>query len=114
MTSVEALVRWNHPQLGRVMPGDFIHLAEQTGLINPLTTIVLETAIREWSQPAPVPRLAVAIRLRHDTSATPAPRTYSGGGEYGRCGSNSQIVAAQQKATAPFLSSHETGLSKVE
>jgi len=29
------------------MPSDFIHLAEQTGLINPLTTIVLETAIRE-------------------------------------------------------------------
>jgi diguanylate cyclase (GGDEF)-like protein len=71
VTSVEALVRWNHPQLGRVMPGDFIHLAEQTGLINPLTTIVLETAIREWSQPAPVPRLAVAINLSPRTLQDP-------------------------------------------
>jgi EAL domain-containing protein (putative c-di-GMP-specific phosphodiesterase class I) len=71
VTSVEALVRWNHPQLGRVMPGDFIHLAEQTGLINPLTTIVLETAIREWSQPAPVPRVAVAINLSPRTLQDP-------------------------------------------
>ena len=47
---VEALVRWKHPQHGRVLPGNFIHMAEQTGLINPLTTIVLETAIREWSR----------------------------------------------------------------
>jgi diguanylate cyclase len=71
VTSVEALVRWNHPQLGRVMPGDFIHLAEQTGLINPLTTIVLETAIREWSQPAPVPPVAVAINLSPRTLQDP-------------------------------------------
>ena len=62
VTGVEALVRWNHPTLGRVMPGDFIYLAEQTGVINPLTTIVLETAIREWSQPS-VPPLTVAVNL---------------------------------------------------
>jgi diguanylate cyclase (GGDEF)-like protein len=71
VTSVEALVRWNHPQLGRVMPGDFIHLAEQTGLISPLTTIVLETAIREWSLPAPVSRVAVAINLSPRTLQDP-------------------------------------------
>ena len=71
VTAVEALVRWNHPQLGRVMPADFIHLAEQTGLINPLTTIVLETAIREWSQPAIVPRLTVAINLSPRTLQDP-------------------------------------------
>jgi diguanylate cyclase (GGDEF)-like protein len=71
VTAVEALVRWNHPQLGRVMPADFIHLAEQTGLINPLTTIVLETAIREWSQPAIVPRLTVAVNLSPRTLQDP-------------------------------------------
>ncbi|HEX3646029.1 MAG TPA: GGDEF domain-containing response regulator [Vicinamibacterales bacterium] len=71
VTAVEALVWWNHPQLGRVMPADFIHLAEQTGLINPLTTIVLETAIREWSQPAIVPRLTVAINLSPRTLQDP-------------------------------------------
>ena len=46
---VEALVRWNHPQQGRLLPDEFIHLAEQTGLIKPLTTFVLETALREWA-----------------------------------------------------------------
>jgi EAL domain-containing protein (putative c-di-GMP-specific phosphodiesterase class I) len=60
---IEALVRWNHPQQGRVLPGDFIDLAEQTGLINPLTTIVLETAIREWSQVETVPRPTVSVNL---------------------------------------------------
>jgi diguanylate cyclase (GGDEF)-like protein len=70
VTGVEALVRWNHPTQGRVMPGDFIHLAEQTGLINPLTTIVLETAIREWSQPT-VPPLTVAVNLSPRTLQDP-------------------------------------------
>ena len=71
-TAVEALVRWNHPQLGRVMPTDFIHLAEQTGLINPLTTIVLETAIREWSQPPGLPPLTVAVNLSPRTLLDPS------------------------------------------
>ena len=71
VTGLEALVRWNHPQQGRVLPGDFIHLAEQTGLIGPLTTIVLETAIREWSHPAPVPPVSVAINLSPRTLQDP-------------------------------------------
>jgi diguanylate cyclase (GGDEF)-like protein len=72
VTGVEALVRWNHPKLGRVLPGDFVHLAEQTGLINPLTTIVLETAIREWSQPPSVPPLTVAVNLSPRTLLDPS------------------------------------------
>jgi diguanylate cyclase (GGDEF)-like protein len=68
---VEALVRWNHPQLGRILPGQFIQLAEQTGLIAPLTTIVLETAIREW---VPVPSLTpvtVSVNLSPRTLQNP-------------------------------------------
>jgi diguanylate cyclase (GGDEF)-like protein len=42
---VEALVRWNHPQLGRLGPDGFIPLAEQTGIIKPLTRQVLEHAL---------------------------------------------------------------------
>ena len=71
VVGVEALVRWNHPQQGRVLPGDFIGLAEQTGLINPLTTIVIETAIREWSQMETVPRLTVAVNLSPRTLLDP-------------------------------------------
>ena len=68
---VEALVRWNHPQQGRLLPAEFIDLAEQTGLINPLTTIVIETAIREWSQTGTEPRLTVAVNLSPRTLLDP-------------------------------------------
>jgi diguanylate cyclase (GGDEF)-like protein len=49
--AVEALVRWNHPQLGRIGPDGFIPIAEQTGVIKPLTDRVLESALgqcRQW------------------------------------------------------------------
>lgn len=44
ITSVEALSRWNHPILGQVSPVDFISMAEQIGMIKPLTEWVLTTA----------------------------------------------------------------------
>jgi diguanylate cyclase (GGDEF)-like protein len=44
---VEALLRWNHPTLGPVPPGEFIALAEHTELIGPLTAIVLERAVHD-------------------------------------------------------------------
>ena len=47
ISSVEALVRWNHPQLGRIGPDGFIPFAEQTGVIKPLTEYVLETALAQ-------------------------------------------------------------------
>jgi diguanylate cyclase (GGDEF)-like protein len=45
--AVEALVRWDHPQLGRIGPDGFVPLAEQTGLIKPLTLHVLDAALRQ-------------------------------------------------------------------
>jgi diguanylate cyclase (GGDEF)-like protein len=71
IVGVEALVRWNHPRHGLVLPGNFIHMAEQTGLINPLTTIVLETAIREWGQQPAHPPFTVSVNLSPRTLRDP-------------------------------------------
>jgi len=45
---MELLSRWRHPKYGMVPPGEFVPLAEQTGLIKPLTDWVLKTAAADW------------------------------------------------------------------
>ncbi len=47
VTAVEALVRWNHPRLGLVPPLDFLPLAEEAGLMRPLTELVLDQALAQ-------------------------------------------------------------------
>ncbi|MDR5900332.1 EAL domain-containing protein [Halomonas vilamensis] len=52
ISGVEALVRWRYPEQGLMPPAEFIAIAEQTGLIDPLTHLVLEAAVqqcRAWS-----------------------------------------------------------------
>jgi diguanylate cyclase (GGDEF)-like protein len=48
VTSVEALVRWAHPGYGLVGPSEFIPLAEQSGVMRPLTSHVLAQALAQW------------------------------------------------------------------
>ncbi len=45
--SVEALIRWNHPDHGMVNPDEFIELAERSGLISPLTKWVMDNAVQQ-------------------------------------------------------------------
>jgi diguanylate cyclase (GGDEF)-like protein/PAS domain S-box-containing protein len=64
LVGMEALVRWNHPQRGLVMPGKFIAIAENTGLIIPLGWFVLEEACRRtaaWNRAGADLRVAVNL-----------------------------------------------------
>ncbi|MDW8324660.1 MAG: EAL domain-containing protein [Burkholderiales bacterium] len=68
LRGVEALVRWHHPQRGLLAPGEFIAVAEETGLIIPLSKWVLaETArlLRQWlDRGIAPPRVAVNLSPR--------------------------------------------------
>jgi len=65
---LEALVRWQRPGHGLVPPGDFIAFAEQTGLIQPLTQWVLQTALAQcgdWNRGGQPVGVAVNISMRN-------------------------------------------------
>jgi diguanylate cyclase (GGDEF)-like protein/PAS domain S-box-containing protein len=68
INSVEALLRWNNPDLGWVPPAQFIPLAEEAGLINPIGAWVLETACaqaRDWQDAGLRPvRMCVNVSAR--------------------------------------------------
>jgi diguanylate cyclase (GGDEF)-like protein len=62
--AVEALVRWQHPQRGLILPEEYIPLSEQTGLIRPITTWVLGEAMRQCREWHAAGRdLAVSVNL---------------------------------------------------
>jgi diguanylate cyclase (GGDEF)-like protein len=50
VVGVEALVRWQHPSWGLLPPDEFVPVAETTGLIVPLTSVVLRTALQDCRQ----------------------------------------------------------------
>lgn len=74
IVSAEALIRWNHPELGLISPLDFIPIAEETGLIVPLGEWILRDACAKaaaWSA-AGLPPLAVAVNISAAQFAAPA------------------------------------------
>ena len=65
LIGMEALLRWQHPEKGMISPGDFIPLAEETGLIEPIGDWVLRAACeqnRKW-QDAGYPAVKVSVNM---------------------------------------------------
>jgi EAL domain-containing protein (putative c-di-GMP-specific phosphodiesterase class I) len=62
---MEALLRWQHPELGLLLPGKFIQLAESNGIIVPIGNWVLQTACKQnkaW-QDAGMPKVCIAVNV---------------------------------------------------
>lgn len=67
LLGAEALLRWQHPELGLIGPADFIAVAEDTGLIVPIGLWVLRTACQQailWRQTCVLLRMAVNLSAR--------------------------------------------------
>ena len=64
VVGAEALIRWNHPELGLVMPGKFISIAEERGLIVPIGNWTIDEAARQaaiWQNQGTPIRIAVNV-----------------------------------------------------
>ena len=76
ITGFEALARWNHPELGAISPLSFIAIAEEAGLIIPLTDFMLRSACRqlhEWHLlDDSLGELSIHVNVSATTSPIPA------------------------------------------
>jgi diguanylate cyclase (GGDEF)-like protein len=74
IAAVEALVRWNHPEHGFVAPSDFIPVAEECGLIEPLGERILRDACRQvarWRATTPLSELRLSVNVSARQITTP-------------------------------------------
>ena len=68
VSSVEALARWRHPELGLLPPSEFVSLAEQTGLIRPMTFRLLDDALAQcaaWDASGLHLNVAINVSVRN-------------------------------------------------
>ena len=73
VVGVEALVRWNHPEDGMVLPDQFISITEEYGMIDDLTRIVYDNALmqtRNWRDAGIA--LKIAVNISMDSLSSPA------------------------------------------
>jgi diguanylate cyclase (GGDEF)-like protein/PAS domain S-box-containing protein len=66
LLGAEVLIRWNHPQQGIILPGHFINLAEETGLILPIGQWVLDTAcaqLEKWQENPHTKKLTLSVNV---------------------------------------------------
>jgi diguanylate cyclase (GGDEF)-like protein/PAS domain S-box-containing protein len=80
LVGFEALIRWEHPSLGMIPPGDFIPLAEATGLITPIGWWVLRSACEqlvEWQQNSQT-KLAESIFISVNITGKQFSQPYAG------------------------------------
>jgi len=72
ISGFEALLRWNHPDLGPLSPGDFLHIAEETGLIEQIGKWVMAEAcaqiVESGAHGIDIPRIAINVSPRHIAS----------------------------------------------
>ena len=77
ISGVEALLRWEHPERGLLYPGDFITVAEETGLIVPIGSWVLDQSCRQiqrWQASIPdLAPLVLAVNLSGRQFGPPSP-----------------------------------------
>jgi diguanylate cyclase len=120
VTGVEALIRWKHPEQGRLMPDDFIRLAEHTGMSVPLTEYSIASALSAW-KPRPGERaLTIATNLSPHSLHDPAlpgriRETIETGGANASCLlieiTENDIMADPVRSARSLAELHEMGVS---
>lgn len=71
LAGFEALVRWEHPKRGLLIPDDFVPIAEETGLISDLGSFVLEQAVKQaarWQKALPRPKNPLFVSVNVSSS----------------------------------------------